>query len=43
MHGINSALEQMENIELNRIQKDLKDFQEARRKLILNATNLPPY
>lgn len=30
----------MENVELERIQKDVKEFQEARRKLILHATNL---
>lgn len=30
----------MESIELERIQEDLKEFQEARRKLILRATNL---
>lgn len=40
MESINTALEQMEHLELDRIQKDLKDFQEARRKLILHATNI---
>lgn len=40
LYSISVALDEMENVELNQIQKDLKDFQEARRKLILHATNL---
>lgn len=37
---IKTVLDQLENAELYRIQKDLKDFQTARRRLIIKATNI---
>lgn len=40
--AIEAALDHMESAETERINKDLKDFQEARRRLIIDTTNIHP-
>ncbi|KAK9729809.1 hypothetical protein QE152_g15739 [Popillia japonica] len=42
VEGIEQILGEMENNEMSRIKRDLKDFQIARRRLIYDATNIKP-